>query len=272
MSDEKRGEADVRYEHDMRAHKFASEGGSSMSGGLVRVIDFETTGTDLAAGAEVCEVGICDLSPDGAVAAPLSWLCRVESMPPEARAVHHITLEECQAGGVREFNDRQILPHSRPSSPIGVAALAAHNAAFEEQFLGDLGDLGVPLVCTLKAALRIWPDAPAHSNGVLRYWLEDQGKLQLKRELAEPMHRAGPDAYVTAHILKALFAEGVTLDMLVQWTGEPRLLPTCPIGKFRGKPWSEVESGFLGWMLRTADMDPDLQWNAQRELARRRGA
>ena len=104
---------------------------------------------------------------------------------------------------------------------------------------------------------------------MLRYWLEDQGLLSLDHETAMPPHRAGPDAYVTAHILKALFAAGATGKEMVAWTREPRLLPTCPIGKFRGKPWPEVEGGFLQWMLKQADMEADLKWNANRELLRR---
>ena len=56
---------------------------------------------------------------------------------------------------------------------------------------------------------------------------------------------------------------------MVAWTAEPAALPRIPIGKQRGSKWSEVEEGFLRWMLRQADMDPDLKWNAQREINRR---
>ena len=58
---------------------------------------------------------------------------------------------------------------------------------------------------------------------------------------------------------------------MISWNKEPALLPRCPIGKFRGKSWSDVEAGFLGWMLRQPDMDADLRWNAEREIARREG-
>ncbi|MNR42339.1 hypothetical protein D3C85_1608450 [compost metagenome] len=59
---------------------------------------------------------------------------------------------------------------------------------------------------------------------------------------------------------------------MVAWTKEPRLLPKCPIGKFRGQPWADVEAGFLNWMLGQPTMEEDLKWNARRELERRRGA
>ncbi len=71
---------------------------------IIRVIDFETTGTEPPA--QVCEVGFCDLDLDAkAVGAWQSWLCAVSEMPPEVRAVHHITLAECQPHS--EFSQAQ---------------------------------------------------------------------------------------------------------------------------------------------------------------------
>ena len=220
----------------------------------IRVIDFETTGAEPPA--EVCEVGICDIDAETrAISAPVSWLCGVSSMPPEVRAVHHISLADC--AGQPPFDEFRL--------PAGAAVIVAHNADFEKKFIR----CPLPILCTYKAALRAWPDAPTHSNGGLRYWLEDQGLVSPDHDLTQPAHRAGPDAYVTAHILVALMNAGHTCREMIAWTKEPRLLPTCPIGKFRGKPWAEVEGGFLGWMLRQPDMDQDLKWNAEREIARR---
>lgn len=232
-------------------------------GHTIRVIDFETTGMEPPA--EVVEVGYCDLvqGDDGVWGTdrPEQWLCGVGSIPPEVRAVHHITMAEIE--GRDPFDGAALVEMSSHC-----AALAAHNMEFENRWLQADGI--IPQICTYKGALRVWPDAPSHSNGALRYWLEDQGLLTLTHALAMPPHRAGPDAYVTAHILKALLAAGATGKELVAWTREPRLLPTCPIGKFRGKPWPEVEAGFLNWMLSQPTMEADLKWNAQREIERRR--
>jgi exodeoxyribonuclease X len=226
---------------------------------FIRVIDFETTGTELPE-AEVCEVGFCDLTLEESglkrVGIPKAWLCGVKSMPPEVRAIHHISLVDCE--GREPFQAIDMVDDS-PS------AIAAHNAEFETKFFAS----PVPVICTYKAALRVWPEAPGHSNGTLRYWLEDAGKINLMHAMTQPAHRAGPDAYVTAHILAALFETGITGREMVAWTKEPRLLPRCPLGKFRGKPWAEVEAGFLGWMLRQPTMEDDLKWNAQREIERR---
>lgn len=221
----------------------------------IRVIDFETTGTEPPA--QVCEVGICDLDLNQReVMLPRAWLCGVEVIPPEVRAVHHISLAECRDKPAFDPADMKA---------DGIAAFAAHIAEFETKFF----DSPLPVICTYKAALRVWPEAPSHSNGALRYWLEDAGKIAPDHALSQPAHRAGPDAYVTAHLLLALFNAGATGKDMVQWTKEPRLLPTCPLGKFRGVAWPEVEAGFLGWMLRQPTMEEDLKWNAQREITRR---
>ena len=225
---------------------------------VIRVIDFETTGTEPPA--QVCEVGICDLHlEEKRIDKPCAWLCAVDEMPPEVRAVHHISLAEC--AGQQGFDPEEMVDDS-------LAAIAAHNAEFETKFFTPKH----AVICTYKVALRVRPDAPSHSNGALRYWLEDQGKITPEHSLTQPAHRAGPDAYVTAHLLLALFNEGVSGKDMVAWTKEPRVLPRCPIGKFRDKPWSEVEAGFLGWMLRQPTMEADLKWNAEREIARRQKA
>lgn len=228
----------------------------------IRVADFETTGVEPPA--EVCEVGISDFNLEArAILDPVSWLCGVKEMPPEVRAIHHISKVECDP--FMPFNPDAIISGVTYSEPD---AYAAHNSEFETKFWTP----NKPIICTYKSALRVWPEAPSHGNEALRYWLEDQGKIAPVHAMTQPAHRAGPDAYVTAHLLMALFDAGATGKQMVAWTKEPRLLPTCPIGKFKGKPWSEVEDGFLGWMMRQETMEADLKWNANREIERRQGA
>lgn len=226
----------------------------------LRVLDFETTGLD-PADSSVIEVGYSDYAVETrAITDPVSWLCFADHIPPENRAVHHITLDD-----VRRFNE--FGDTDRATIREGVACMVAHNSAFEAGFLGDPG---IPWICTYKAALRIWPDAPSHSNGALRYWLEDTGRLSLDHETAMPPHRAGPDAYVTAHILKALFEAGATGKQMVAWTKEPKLMPRITFGKHRGTEWKDAPGSYLAWII-GSEMDDDTKWNARREIERRNG-
>jgi len=118
---------------------------------IIRVIDFETTGVEPPQ-AEVCEVGICDLDlAQRTIGEPRTWMCGVKAMPPEVRAVHHIPLAECE--GWDPFDSAAMF-----RDPCD--AIAAHNAEFELKFFNS----PVPVICTYKAALRAWPDAPARQQ------------------------------------------------------------------------------------------------------------
>lgn len=234
------------------------------------VIDCETTG--FAEDAQLMEIARCIVTLDAerktAVGEPHAELfrptCEIE---PGARATHHITAAMVADRFPATTDDRTRFVQC-PDLAVPPAVVVAHNIEYEEKFFSaEIGE--TPRLCTYKAALRVWPDAPSHSNGVLYYWLQDQGLVPDLGDAAHPMHRAGPDTLITGHILAALLQLATTAEML-EWTSEPRLLPTCPNGKWRGKPWSEVEAGYLKWMLGT-DMEEDIKWNVQRELDRRAG-
>lgn len=229
---------------------------------VIRVLDFEATGTE--PDALIVEVGTTDLNATTReIGATVTQLCRVPLMPPGARAVHHIRAAD--TAGFPPY-DRRCLYEAAVGA--GVYAWAAHNAEFEERFI--IGAL--PMFCTYKAALRLWPDAPGHGVFPLLYWLEDQGRVSFNLERAHPPHRAGPDSYATAVLLKAMLDEGLTGRTLREWSAEPRILPRCPIGKYRGLPWAECDWGFLDWILRTITDDPDLRFNASLELEKRRSS
>ncbi len=225
---------------------------------MIRVLDFEATG--LESDALIVEVGHTDLNAvTREIGATVTTLCRVPAMPPETRAVHHIRAEDTL--GFPPYDRRCLF---EDAVRAGVYAWAAHSAQFEERFI--LGHL--PMFCTNKAALRVWPEAPGQSVFALLYWLEDQGLVEFNQARAHPPHRAGPDSYATAVLLKAMLEAGVTGNTLRQWSAEPRVFPTVPIGDWRGKPWSAPDRGFLDWILRKID-DPDIRFNAALELERR---
>jgi len=241
---------------------------------VLRVVDIETTGMEPPA--EVIELGWQDVLRTSYEA----WVIAEDDhgaalfssetpCPPDVMAVHHILpwhLDGCERFTAQRGQELM------EAKTLGRVAdvFVAHNASYESMFLDGFkardGSSPPRWLCTYKAALRVWPDAPNHKNQTLMYWLGLHADLDEDRR--HPPHRAAPDAYVTAHVLLKLLEHASVRDM-VAWTQEPAVLPTCPIGKFRGKPWAEVEGGFLNWMLGVADMEADLKWNARRELDRR---
>lgn len=222
---------------------------------LARVIDFETTDEpkdDAPAG--VVEAGWCDVI-DGIPSDDAPSMITNPNLPVAigARAVHHITDDEI-AAGVPVTTAFMRLMDGPPD------VFVAHNADFERTFFKG-GE--IPWVCTYKVALRIWPDAPTHSNQGLRYFLG----LDCDRDLASPPHRAGPDAYVTARLFAACLASGTELDAMIRWSKGPALLPTIKFGKHKGSKWTDLPTDYLEWMVRkSTDLDRDALANAKYHL------
>ena len=128
----------------------------------IRVIDLETTGIDSTA--HVVEVGSVDLLPDGSFARFQEHLIKPPSpIPAEARAVHHISDED--VAQAKPWNTVSSIFFDRGNCS-DLVAFAAHNAAFDQQWLPPdlLGNL--PLICTYKAAVHVWPEAPTLQPGV----------------------------------------------------------------------------------------------------------
>lgn len=247
-----------------------------MNAPFIAVVDLETTGFEPPA-AEVIEIACCRLLGDRDLFDTPVWantrigtsadaLARPTGLiPPETSAIHHLIDDD-----VRDAMPWASICRTWAAFTTDAAALAAHSASFERQWLTPEAGFNAPWICTYKCALRAWPDAPGHSNQTLRYWLRPAG---LDREMGTPAHRAAPDAYVTAHLLRELLKLH-TLDDLIAWSNEPALLVRAPFGKSperggsRGMRWTEVDDGLLEWTLGT-DMGEDILFTAAHELARR---
>lgn len=239
-----------------------------MSEYLFRTVDVETTGYE-PPDAEIIEIGVTDVlftpgTKEIKVIPTLSFLFSpTKPIPPENRAVHHIADAELVGAPVCTIDHLKavMMNGGRPF------AFVAHNAPFERQWFTDevLGD-GVHVIDTFKVALRCYDEAPGHNNSTLRYWLE----LNLDPALAAPAHRAGPDSYVTAHILAKMLETERVAD-LVGWTKAPRYYATCPLTKHKGAKWCDVPHDFLNWMAnKPNDLDEDLKAVAREEINQRR--
>lgn len=232
---------------------------------LIRVIDTETTGIDDPC--EMVEVGWTDVR-----LFPTGW--EIESGPHSAlvnpgmpisfpaMAVHHITDAECKIAGADPDDIRAEIVK-------GADILCAHNAAFDSRFIRGHN---LPWICTFKAARTAWPQLQGHGNGSIRY---ERG-LCLGDERAQPSHRAGPDTWVTAHILLDLL-KIYQPETLVEITGKPVLQLVCHLKAHKGKRWSEVPWDYLDWIVNKSDMrnDPkseDVVYTARTELTKRASA
>jgi exodeoxyribonuclease X len=232
---------------------------------VIRVIDLETTGSR-PSDSGVVEIGWQDvlvsegppilLGPPGALlvdpGVPIS---------PQTAAIHHIIDEDVAGSPAWLEAAARIL---RPEDPgLHIEAFAAHRASFEQRWCTDRLTGGQPWICTYKSALRIWPDAPSHSNQSLRYWRKPAG---LDRATGMPAHRAGPDAYVTAHHLRDMI-EAAGLAALLEWSAEPALFVRVPYGPERGQRFDALDEATLDRLA--AASGSDIAFSARTEKTRR---
>ena len=231
----------------------------------LRVVDLETTGDSFTNGG-VVEVGWQDLTLDaggswgldgGPGARFVDPGCPISAV---TSAVHHIVDED--VAGAPSWPDIApgVLQAEQPM------ALAAHRAAFEKRWCLPRLTGRARWICTYKCALRLWPDAPSHSNQGLRYWRRPAG---LDRDTGLPAHRAGPDAYVTAHHLRDML-EVASVSQLLAWSEQPALLVRVPNGPLRGRRWDELDDAQLaGALAGEWGHNQDLLFTARAESARR---
>lgn len=166
-------------------------------------------------------------------------------IPPEASAIHHIVdsdVVNCDKFSELDWHD----------ASAGAEILAAHNADFDCKFLPLDKDPRF-WICTYKCALRIWPDAPGHSNQCLRYFLN----LDLKIPHGLAPHSALYDAMTTTGLVRRLLEE-ITIDKAIDISSKPALQRICRFGKFKDQKWEEVDEEYLRWVIK--DRAPEVQF------------
>jgi exodeoxyribonuclease X len=222
----------------------------------LRTIDLETTG--FAPPAEICEVAFIDFDEElNELARYQSLIKPFDAIPAEARAVHHIGPRDVESAP-RWQQARFHIKVTYPSPDI----LIAHNSEFERQWFSEIWPKAKWL-CTWKSALRVWPNAPKHSNSVLRYHLG----LDVPVDPTMPAHRALQDCVVTAKVLCEL-RKHASFDEMITWETEQPILPFVPLGRYRGQKWPDVPIDYLEWIGRS-DLGEDIKFNASQELASR---
>jgi exodeoxyribonuclease X len=255
---------------------------------IIRVLDAETCGFPKEGDGQIVEVATVDLelrSADGDALPSWQrgrmWTSLVNpsrEIPATASAVHHIT-DEMVADAPR-FTD--LLPSIREGEP---GIYAAHNARFERacwlasccqpvtaEPMTELPEKALDpspppsWIDTYKCAIAMWPDAPSHSNQVLRYWLG----LKLAEGQDVVPHRALGDAYVTAALLRRMLGLGV--EQLLDCSLRPALLPKFRFGKHAMVPLIDVPLDYLDWVVKNVTDDEDVQYTARYYLQSRRAA
>jgi exodeoxyribonuclease X len=190
-----------------------------------------------------------------------SYFSTDRKMHLKARAAHHISPSDLVGAPNTQYVAKFLHWPEAPNY------FAAHNASFDFQFI----ETRVPVICTLACARNAWKDAPAHTNQVLRYFLDLDSDPNFDRERAMPPHRALPDTYVTALILMRLL-ESFPVDQLVAWSGNVSTsneIRHLPFGEHKGVPLEQVPLKYLNWVATASSATATIKEACAAEASRR---
>lgn len=227
----------------------------------VQVVDVETTGVN--EGDAVVEIAaataIVHATRAEYVMAQESLVDPGMDIPPTASAIHHLTSDDVV--GSPSLQDAVV-------RIIECQTLVAHNSRFDSRFLSPFLPSGVVWIDTYRCALRAWPDAPKHTNQVLRYWLGLKDVVPPMFVSNQPLvaHRAMFDVLTTLRLFDSLLRVMSVSEML-EISSRPALLPTVHFGKHAGEKWSEVPKSYLRWIVeKGAEFDEDVAFTAAQYL------
>ncbi|SDQ99080.1 3'-5' exonuclease [Pseudovibrio sp. Tun.PSC04-5.I4] len=186
---------------------------------LIRAIDFETTGWSEDPNSEICEVGYTDLifypchPTPFAIGSPVSYLVNPgHPIPEAAQKVHGITDDMVKASPDPVTARKHLTASIEPDS-----IFAAHYIDFEQAFFKPAE---FEWICTWRCAKVLLPQAPRHQLQALSEFLDLKSQESFQQEYASPLHRAGPDSYICAHLVLRLL-ELATHSSLLEISKRP---------------------------------------------------
>jgi exodeoxyribonuclease X len=174
---------------------------------------------------------------------------------PKAQASNHIKpicLKAERGAVTREQAIMDLVNEVEPDS-----FFVAHNSDFDSKFLPEINN---PWICTYRVSKRIWPEAPGHSNQVLRYWLGVEPDLSIAKTIKHRApHQALYDVATTVSILQKMLTRHSPAE-LYQITGTPQLLRFIEFGKHKGTEFKDIPRDYLVWLRGQPTLDPDLRY------------
>lgn len=214
------------------------------------LVDIESTG--VSANDKVCEVAIVEIDDQfNVVSKRVSLINPGMPINPAAGAVNGITdaMVAC-APTLEEY----MASAGNPLMQEG-GVFIAHSAAFDYRFLKNHVHPEAKVLCTLKCARALYPNAENHKQATLAYMLG----LNLDRSKA---HSADGDLDVLLQLVQRMCSDhNLTLPELLELQTKPLKITTMKFGKKHyGKKLEDVPKDYISWMLKSVEnLDPDLR-------------
>ena len=215
----------------------------------IYLCDVETTG--VLNDDKVCEVAWAEISEDFELidegcslinpGKPIHYAASAVNGITDAMVVDAPTLDEYM----------ESVGHPLLGSDI---TFVAHNAQFDYRFMKDFCNDDVSLLCTLKCARLLYPDAANHKQGTMAAMMG----ITVPREKA---HSADGDVAILGQMLKRMCIDNnLTIADMLAMQNKPVPVTSMKFGKHKGKLLKDLPADYIYWLLNKAEnLDPDLR-------------
>jgi DNA polymerase III subunit epsilon len=224
-------------------------------------LDCEFTGLDLETD-RVIEIAAARFTLEGGIEDRFQTLIDPQSpITKEAEEIHHIS-QEMLLG--QPTADKVLKPFF---DFIGDHWIVGHGVIYDLQMLQketQRYSMHYPLsadkcIDTLRLA-RHYGDSPSNSLSNLAKHFNVP---------IEQAHRAMDDVEMNIGVFKQLVARFSTLGKVQEVLSKPIEMKAMPLGKHKGRPFSEIPLQYLRWAAQM-DFDQDLLFSIRREISRRK--
>lgn len=223
-------------------------------------LDCETTGLDLEKD-HIIEIACVRFDFDQVLDSYETLIDPEMPIPEASIAIHHITDQMVQ----NKPKIGAILP--KIFDFLGKNILIGHGIMTDVSFLSNAAKrLSIPsklsshpYVDTLRLA-RLYGESPTNSLEMLRrhFNIADEGA-----------HRAMNDVIVNVEVFKYLARHFKTTEQMLERLKSPILLKAMPLGKYKGRPFSDISYEYLRWASHQK-FDQDLLFSIKMELKKRK--
>lgn len=226
-------------------------------------LDCETTGLDFEKD-QIIEVALVRFDFDQVLDSFETLIDPQMPIPEASTSIHHITDQMVQGKPrvhevipkVLEFLGRSILVGHGILTDVSFLSNAAKRHSIPSKLSSH------PFIDTLRLA-RLYGESPTNSLEMLRrhFNIAEEGA-----------HRAMNDVIVNVEVFKYLARHFKTTEQMLERLKSPIMLKAMPLGKFKGRPFSEISYEYLHWASHQK-FDQDLLFSIKMELKKRkRGA
>ncbi|MBI5346965.1 MAG: DUF3820 family protein [Chlamydiae bacterium] len=223
-------------------------------------IDCEATGLDLEKD-KIIEIAAAKFNFDTIFDTYDTLIDPECSIPDESQAIHHIS----QSMVFGKPKIKEILPTFL--NFIGKYIIVGHGINFDLTLITNAAKTNqipcdfsrAPVIDTLRLA-RLYGESPINS-------LEKLGKhFNVEQEGA---HRAMTDVLLNIEVFKHLASFFSTTEDLLARLKKPILLKAMPLGKHKGRKFSDIPLEYLQWAA-DKDFDQDLLFSIRTEINNRK--